>query len=381
MAMLFLVSLLRRPSGARVQIVRAVRADLVAPILCDGTLEPPAGGELRATEAAAVAEIFRREGERVKKATPLVRLDNPVLTEKAHEARSEVSQLLPERTKALADLDEGKREASRREKLFDADGRLLREGAITRESYETDELALRQANERVRLAQARLRSLDGATSEEGQTASRLALAEASARDLERRVANLLVRAPADGIVYGLPRKTGETVAAGEVVANVADPEHLRVRARVDQPDLPRIAVGQRFLATFDGLSGRRWEGTVKLVSPGLREVAGRQVGEVMGEISDPSSTLPFNASVNVQIVVGEKKSALVIARAALYRDGERRYVYLFRDGRAHRQEVFVGLIGLNQVEITRGLAEGDWTILPGTAPLSEGLRVVVAKES
>jgi RND family efflux transporter MFP subunit len=194
------------------------------------------------------------------------------------------------------------------------------------------------------------------------------------------VAALTVRAPADGIVYGLPRKPGETVAAGQVVASVADPQHLRVRTRVDQPDLPRVAVGQRIVVTFDGLPDRRWEGRVLSVPSGVTEVAGREVGEVIGEIADPRLSLPPNASVNVEIIVGEKKGALAIPRAALLREGDRRSVYRLESGRARRRTVSVGLVGLSDVEITSGLSENDVVLIPGAVPLSDGMRVAVRKD-
>ena len=193
------------------------------------------------------------------------------------------------------------------------------------------------------------------------------------------MAALTVKAPTDGIAYGLPRKTGETVAAGQVVASVADTGRLSVRARVDQPDLPRVAVGQRLIVTFDGLPDRRWEGKVLAVSAGVREASGREVGEVLGEISDKPLSLPPNASVNVQIVVGEKHGGLTIPRAALQRDGNRRFVWRLEEGRARRRDVSVGLIGLNDVEIAGGLQENDTVLLPGIVPLSDGLRVTTAR--
>ena len=127
--------------------------------------------------------------------------------------------------------------------------------------------------------------------------------------------------------------------------------------------------------TFDGLPDRHWAGRVTQVSPGLRELGGRQVGEVLGEIADPTSQLPPNASVNVQIVVGEKKSALVVPRTAVNRDGEKRFVWVFQDGRARRREVVLGLVGLSEVEIARGISDGERVLLAGPVPLSEGLRV------
>ncbi len=252
--------------------------------------------------------------------------------------------------------------------VVEADARLLSSGAISRASVEADERALRQAEDRTRAARAQAEGLEGA-------GSRLALAERSAAELERRVAALTLKAPGPGVVYGLPRRVGETVAAGAVVASVVDPENRRLRARVDQPDLPRIAVGQRLILSFDGLPREKWEGTVTFVSPGLTRIEGREVGEVLGDVADPSHRLPTNAAVEVEIVAGEKSNTLVVPRASVLRDGEKRFLYLAEDGRARRREVQVGLSGLTEVEILGGVSEKDAVILPGSTALSEGLRV------
>ena len=361
-----------RPKGPSVQTASVRRGDLVVPVQCDGTLEPPPGGELRAADAATVAQVYVRNGDRVRTGLPLVRLENAELARKALDARSEALRLESERATAAADLSELDRKEKQAAKVFEADGRLLAGGAITRMAYEQDELALSEARDRSRAARARLAAFEGAA---GDAASRLELARQSAADLERRVEALTVRAPADGQVYGLPRRAGEAVVAGQVVANVIDPEHRRLRARVDQPDLPQTAAGQRLVVTFDGLAGERWEGKVTFVDPGLRDVGGREVGEVLGEVADPKSKLPSNAAVDVQIVTGEKKGELVAPRASVFRDGEKRYVYVLDGGRARRREVTVGLVGLTEVEVVSGLTEKDVVILPGATTLSDGLRV------
>jgi multidrug efflux pump subunit AcrA (membrane-fusion protein) len=104
----------------------------------------------------------------------------------------------------------------------------------------------------------------------------------------------------------------------------------------------------------------------------LREAGGREVGEVLGELSGDAAVLPSNASVNVEIVVGEKPSALVIPRGALQREGTARVVYRFIGGKASRAAVEVGLIGPNDVEILGGLREGDVVILPSAVALHDG---------
>jgi hypothetical protein len=76
--------------------------------------------------------------------------------------------------------------------------------------------------------------------------------------------------------------------------------------------------------------------------------------------------------------VGERPGALVIPRAALRREGDRRFVYRFSEGRARHADVTIGLVGLTEAEVTAGLSEGDRVILPGAAPVSDGDRVVPA---
>lgn len=367
-ALLLVVAAYARPKRVDVQTTPVQRQDLLVPVQCDGTLEPPPGGELRSPEAATVAELMVRDGDRVAKDAPLLRLENPELSQKALDARSETLALSAERAQVQADLSNFRREEKHAQEQFEADARLLKAGAITKAAYETSERALLEAQERTRAAQTRASGFEGPE-------SRFALAERASDSLTRRVGALTFRAPLPGVIYGLPRRVGESVAAGQVVASVIDPERRRLRARVDQPDLPRIAVGQRILIAFDGLPREHWDGKVTFVAPGLSEVGGREVGEVQGEIADPKTRLPTNAAVDVQIVTGEKSGTLVVPRASVLKDGERRYVYLLDDGRARRRDVQVGLTGLNDVEIVSGLSEKDRVIMPGSAPLSDGLRV------
>jgi HlyD family secretion protein len=359
--------------GVRVTAVRAQRQDIVVPVLCDGILEPGAGGEIRASQPATIASLAVRDGSRVAAGQLLLTLSNPDLSEKARGSRSEVEALSADLEAARSDEAALSEEAARRRRALESDERLLREGAITREARDADAAALSDAEARLRGAEAKAKSLgrDG-------RASRLALAEQNASDLEREAGALTVRSPAAGIVYGLPRREGMRVETGDVLASIADPSARRVRIRIDEPDLPRISVGQKLTVTFDGLPGRRWDGRVVEVAAGLREEGGRHVGDVSGEIVDRQALLPGNASVNVSIVTAERTGALVIPRAAIFRDGTRRIVYVPESGKARRREVSIGVLGPTEAEVTGGLREGDRVILPGAVPLTDGAPVSVS---
>ncbi|HXO25819.1 MAG TPA: HlyD family efflux transporter periplasmic adaptor subunit [Thermoanaerobaculia bacterium] len=420
-----------RRRAVPVTLAPVVRADLLVRVLCDGRLEPPEGGEVRVADGTTVAAIAVHEGDRVRRGQLLLRIVNPDLDGRVRDARGEVRQLMSDAAAITSELDRDQREAAWREQIVAGDRRLVAQGAIPRVTLDADELAWHQALDRSREAAARrdaLRHVAGhdagaaahaaAAPDSGRLAagSRLALAQATAAELERRLQALTVRAPLDGMVYGLPRAAGETVQPGQLVASVTDPDHPHVRCRVDQPDLPRVAPNQRLIVTFNGLPDRQWEGTVQRVGTGLREAGGREVGEIVGELADPVHTLPANAAVDVQVVVAQKRGVLTIPRSALRRDvdqgagaagggeggtGEtggagslagiagagggagagagRRFVYVVGGHHAHRREITVGLIGLAEVEVLGGLNEGERVVAEGPPTLEENVRVAEAK--
>jgi HlyD family secretion protein len=360
-----------RTKSVAVSIATAERHPLRVPILCSGVLEPPKGGELRAVDGGSVASLAVPEGSRVAKGQPLLRLENRELMAERRAAEQEALRLRSEAASAEADLDRTKREEQSRHEVVEQDSRLLPKDALTKSAYEADVLALRQATAALASARERASSYSG-------DSGRVSIEGRHAADLVRRTDDLVIRAPAEGVVYGLPRRLGEAIAPGQVVASVTNPDRPTLNARVDEPDLPRVKAGQPIRVTFDGLPDNQWEGSVTSSAPGLHEIGGRQVGDVFGEIQDPRHLLPLNASVNVEITVGAEPSALVIPRTALNREGEHRFVYVIRDGRAERRDISTGLVGLNEVEVTQGLTDGERVVLPGSAPLSPGTPVTVA---
>ena len=372
------VALTFRSRPATVHTVPVRRGDLLVRVLCDGNLEPPAGGELRAGDGGTVAAIAVRDGERVSQGEILLRLDNREIAAALRQAEADLSRLSSERAAAAADLDRGERDAAAHRRVADADRRLVALRALPAATAEADELAAREAEDRARSARAQLAGIAGGSGGISGSPSRLALAATAARDLARRAAALAVRAPFDGVAYGLPRAAGQVVAPGELVASVTAPAAPRVRFRIDQPDLPRVAVGQRLLVLFAGLPDRRWEGQVTAAPGALKNVGGREVGEALGQIADPGRALPLNAAVDVEVVVAERRGVLTIPRGALRRQGGRRFVYVVDGGRAARRDVQVGLVGLSDVEVTSGLAPGDPVVADAAAELQEGERVRTA---
>src|SRR5262249_22975996 len=126
--LLLVVAAFARPRGVSVQAVAVQRQDLLVPVQCDGNVEPPPGGELRSPENATVAELLVRDGDRVAKDAPLLRLENPELSQKALDARSEALALAADRAQTQADLSNLRREGRFAKETYEGDSRLFPAG-------------------------------------------------------------------------------------------------------------------------------------------------------------------------------------------------------------------------------------------------------------
>src|SRR5205814_4867608 len=82
---------------------------------------------------------------------------------------------------------------------------------------------------------------------------------------ENILSQLNVRAPFDGTVYSLPVHQGAYVNPGELILQEANLSKMLVRAFVDEPDIGRLAAGQKIELTWDAVPGRIWNGVLSRV--------------------------------------------------------------------------------------------------------------------
>lgn len=80
--------------------------------------------------------------------------------------------------------------------------------------------------------------------------------------------------------------------------------------------------------------------------------------------------------VRVRIFTAENPDALIVPRTALFRSANNQWqVYAVRGDRARIQDVEVGLMNDEHVEITKGLKQGDLVILVPESSLTDGTRI------
>jgi HlyD family secretion protein len=174
---------------------------------------------------------------------------------------AELTALATERVAAVADL-------ARFESLLQnkAGTTKARDDADVRVKLVDDRAAA--ARERRAAAQATLdRVRAGARRQEVDVArTRVDAARALMATLDKAIADATIVSPITGTVAQTLAERGEMVAPRMPVVLVVDLAHAWATVYVEEPDVPRITVGQTATVTTDA-PGQRLEGTVSYISP------------------------------------------------------------------------------------------------------------------
>jgi RND family efflux transporter MFP subunit len=193
--------------------------------------------------------------------------------------------------------------------------------------------------------------------------------------LEDKLRSASVNAPSDGTLYALPVAKGDFVKVEDVLAQMADLRHVRVRAFVDEPDLGSLAPNQAVQVKWDAMPNRIWRGKTEQVPKQVVARGSRSVGEVLCSVDNDKIELLPNVNVEVRIVVNEQHDALVIPRGAVRYDNGQHFVFVYGGDEVHRRDIKVGAASLEKYALVSGLKEGDRVALPGDVDFSDGMKV------
>ncbi len=392
-AVVLLASFMSREPAVPVRAVNAQRGTIRSVVSTNGKVEPLQNFEAHAPVGTTVKKILVREGDQVKKGQLLVQLDDAQARSQAARAqaqvlaaeadlnaiqkggnREEVLTLESQITKAHTDCDTAQRNV-------DALRRLREQGAASPGEIKNAEDQLKRANTDLDLLlqkQKNRYSQPEMDRVEGQKAE----AQAAYRATEDLLSQLNIQAPFDGVVYSLPVQQGAYLNPGDLVLEEADLSKVRVRAFVDEPDIGRLAPGDKIEVTWDALPERTWEGAVSVIPAVIKLHGSRNVGETTCVVDNKDFKLLPNVNVGVTIITAEHRNVLTVPREAIHQDDNgKAYVYQIVNNELQRRYVQTSISNLTKVEVTGGLQENAVIALGPTnsKPLRNGLAVKVVR--
>ena len=187
-----------------------------------------------------------------------------------------------------------------------------------------------------------------------------------------------IRAPISGIVANRQVKIGNLVRELDAVFDIEDFDPLLAVIFVPETQLNIIRAGQPVDIEVDAYRGQVFEGEVDRIAPVIDPATG--TFKVTVAVTDEQQRLRPGLFGRVRIVYDQRQAVpLVPAKAVISEDSER-WVFVVREGKAHRTKVELGLSGQDSFEVISGLELGDRVVVSGQNSLREGNAVAVIND-
>lgn len=284
-----------------------------------GSLRSDESVMIRPEISGRVAEILFREGTKVARGTPLVRLDASIAAAQFEQQKANLTLSRANQERAASLMTKG------------AGSERAHDEALAK--MRTDEAALA-------LAQA---TLDKAT----------------------------LVAPFDGVL-GLRRiSVGDYVNPGQDFVNIENLEAMKVDFRIPEVYALQLKVGQTIRVSFDAIPGKTFEGAVYAIDPAL-DTNGRAV-ILRARMANTDSLLRSGMFARVTLLLDDNVQRVLVPEAALMPVGQEHFVFQVGEtGRASLTKVKIGQRRGGEVEIAEGLAQDAVIVTEGVLKLRDG---------
>ena len=358
----------------RVRTATVTRGDLVRDVSVQGRVVAAVRPTLYATAPGTIS-LQVDAGERVLAGQVVATVDSPELTNQLQQAeaslakreldferqRIESRQLALDKRKA-ADLAEIALVAARREKRR-ADEAQER-GVIPEIDFEKAQDDLRNAELAFEHAKADADLYDERLSFELRASEfEVNQQELVVADLQRRVDDLSINSPVDGIVGDLLVDHKAAVARDTPVMAVVDLSRFEIDVLVPEGYADDLAIG---MSADIQSGGQRFEGELVAVSP---EVVNNQVAARVRFVGESPLGLRQNQRLTTRILLAEHADVVMVQRGQFLDTGGGRMAYVVSEDRvAQRRQIRTGAYSLGAVEILAGLEPGETIVISNLDP-------------
>ncbi len=371
-----------------VRVAQVGRADLTNTVPTNGRVEPIVPYPFYSPINTTVKAVYAQEGDTVPAGKLLIKLDDAQAQAQVASAESGVKTAqasleavthngtLAERQAAAATMEQDQLALNQAQQNLDALTKLAATGAAA----QGEVLA---AKSQLQTAQANLKAADE-TAKQHYSSGDVARAQAALSDAQAALAaaqhveaQTSIVAPIKGTIYTIDATPSEYEEAGKLILEMANVGEERVRAYFDEPDLGRLAVGQKVLIHWDAKPASEWHGHIERLPAAVVTYTTRNVGEALVAIdSRPDGLLP-DTNVTVTVTTSSEANALTMPREALHEQNGKYFAFKVEGGELKRVAITIGTPNLTSVPILSGLNDGD-IVATGTTsdqPLQEGIPI------
>ncbi|MBZ5562806.1 MAG: efflux RND transporter periplasmic adaptor subunit [Acidobacteriia bacterium] len=375
-----------------VQAVRVRRAEIQQRVPGKAILFPLHQASIVPKISAPVSKFLVNRGEHVRAGQLLAVLENRDLAAAVAENKGAYEQAqanyegtmassLPEQIqKSELDVKNANAALHAAQQLYDSSKKLYEQGALSKMQLNQAEVGLTQSQTQLQIAEQQLQKLQsvGQAAQLKAAQGQLAAAKGRYESAKAQFAYSEIRSPISGVVTDRPLYPGEMASGGTPLITVMDISQVIARAHLPESQAALLKVddaAELSVAGGDkGISGR-----VTVVSPAL-DLNSTTV-EVWVQALNPGDQLRPGTTANLTLVPRKVPNTLVIPRAALLTEPDQTtsVMVVGPDDRAHQREVQTGIEEGNEVQVIKGLGEGELVVTTGAYGLPDNVKVNVGK--
>ena len=396
-----------------VQTGKVQKQNLASVVSASGEIKPKTYVNIGANAMGRIIRLHVKEGDRVKKGQLLAQLENVQSSADVNATRASLQAAQTDAAAgdaavntALADLNRAKSDAAhakldweRAQGLFNAALIAKQDYDVKKAAWESADAGLAQSEAKVAQARAQKDSMD----------KHIAQNQANLTRVSDVLQKTTYESPFDGVVTNLPVREGETVvmgiqnSPGSTLMTIADMSVITSEVKVDETDIVNVRLGQPADVTIDAIPHKIFHGVVSEIgdnaivrSTGVATSQATSTSEeakdfkVVITLTDPPLDLRPGLSSTARITTATRESVLSIPIQALTvrtqaelatRDAGKdsvqaagaatdaskqkeqiQGVFVIRNKKAEFVPTDTGISGTTDIEIIKGLQEGEEVI-------------------
>ena len=302
-------------------------------------------------------------------------------------ARSEViAQAEDLVAKARANLKDAENNYKRLKALFNR-------GVIAKREFESAELAYTVAKADLNSAQEKLDMLmEGATKEDRQALRGQVRQAEAALDLARiRLSHTRITSPIDGSISQRFFDPGNLAVPTQPLFTIVQMDSVKVIVYFPENQIRFMVPGTEAQLMVAAYPDQVFHGTIDKVSPTLEPTTRMLSAEI--KVLNEKHLLRPGMFTTVMLSVDPHMNALLVPKeAVLYTEeyqenpdssqwevSQINYLFVVKDGRAHRRNVSLGHESGRVVEVREGVEKGEHVVIRGLHQLNDGDRITVVK--
>jgi len=243
-------------------------------------------------------------------------------------------------------------------------------GIVAKNDFEKAQDALRSAEIRGRHA-AEAARLEGSDVELQLRTRRAQLQRQrlSVEEARRRVEELTLRAPMDGLVGSVAIADRTALPANAPVMTLVDLSRLEVEVEIPETYVADLGLGMKAEIVAGEMKAT---GHISAISP---EVVRNQVlARVRFDGAQPQG-LRQSQRVSARLLIDEKPHAIMLPRGPFVEAHGGKFAYVVEDGFAVRRPIRLGGTSLAAVEIASGIKPGERVVVAGSEDFDNADRV------